>query len=92
MAVDEEGAIYIGNYDKKLYAINPDGTEKWTYNTGGRILYSSPALGNDGEIYIGNNDEELNCISRSDGSLRWKYPTGGDIRNSPAVAANGNIY
>ena len=92
MAVDEEGAIYTGNYDKKLYAINPDGTEKWTYNTGGRILYSSPALGDNGEIYIGNNDEELNCINRSDGSLRWKYATDGDIRNSPAVAANGNIY
>ena len=52
LAVDEEGVIYTGNYDKKLYAVNPDGTEKWTYLTGSRILYSSPALGNNGEVFI----------------------------------------
>jgi len=34
----------VGSTDNKLYAINPDGTLKWSYATGNDVYYSSPAL------------------------------------------------
>jgi outer membrane protein assembly factor BamB len=37
-----DGTIYVGSYDHKLYAINPNGTLKWSYVTGGSV-FSSPA-------------------------------------------------
>jgi len=92
MAVDEDGVIYISSSDRKLYALNPDGSLKWSYTTGGAIWYSSPALGTDNDVYIGSDDNKLYSVNRSDGTLRWTYTTNGDIRNSPAVAANGYIY
>jgi outer membrane protein assembly factor BamB len=29
LAIDSAGTIYFGSGDKKVYAINPDGTRKW---------------------------------------------------------------
>ncbi|MCE7700062.1 MAG: chitobiase/beta-hexosaminidase C-terminal domain-containing protein, partial [Methanobacterium paludis] len=86
-----DGTIYTGSYDKKLYAINPDGTLKWTYTTGGSI-YGSPAIGADGTIYVGSyTDKKLNAIN-PDGTLKWSYTTTGTIFGSPSVAADGTIY
>jgi outer membrane protein assembly factor BamB len=36
-----------------FYAINPDGTLKWAFNTLGHVI-SSPAIGSDGTIYVGS--------------------------------------
>jgi len=49
-ALDE--TIYVGSLDHYLYAINPDGTLKWKYKTGGAI-HPSPTIGSDGTIYVG---------------------------------------
>ena len=48
-AIGADGTIYIGSYDKKLYAINPDGSEKWEFLTKNWIT-SSPAIGTDGTV------------------------------------------
>ena len=29
-----DNVVYIGSYDKKVYALNPDGSVKWSYATG----------------------------------------------------------
>lgn len=55
------GTIYIGSRDKKLYALNADGSLKWFFETGGAIE-SSPAIDADGTIYIGSNDGKLYAI------------------------------
>ena len=48
----------IGSRDKKFYAINPDGTLKWSYETGDKIE-CSPAIDSDGTVYIGSFDDKL---------------------------------
>ena len=50
--VDDEGTVYVGNMDGDLFAIKPDGTQKWKEHLGARL--SSPALGASGNIYITN--------------------------------------
>ena len=61
-------------WDHNLYALNPDGSLKWQYPTGGGID-SSPAIGADGAIYVGSGDDNLYSLN-PDGSLKWRYPTG----------------
>lgn len=56
-AVDANGVIYIGCYDGLVYAVNPDGTLRRTYATGG-IVRSSPAIAG-GRLYVGSNDNRL---------------------------------
>ena len=40
---DKCDVIYVGSDDNKVYALNPDGTLKWSYTTGSAV-YSSPAM------------------------------------------------
>jgi outer membrane protein assembly factor BamB len=50
-----------GMPDGKLYAINPDGTQKWAFATGDDVD-SSPAIGADGTVYVGSYDNKLYAI------------------------------
>ena len=63
-AIGADGTIYVGSEDYKLYAINPDGTEKWRF-AAGRSVHSSPAIGVDGIIYVGAYDNNLYAIHSS---------------------------
>jgi len=89
-AVGADGTIYVGTQGGSLYAINPNGTFKWSYPAGAN--YSSPAIGSDGTIYVGSySDYNLYAIN-PDGTLKWRYPTGSYISSSPAIAPDGTIY
>jgi len=89
-AIGEDGTIYIGSKDRCLYAVLPDGTLKWSHETGGEIV-SSPALADDGTIYIGSRDGSLYAVSPQGGFL-WSYSTGGPVNSSPAIGADGTVY
>lgn len=41
--IDAQGVAYVGSADHTFYAINPDGSERWRYRTGG-VIRSSAAL------------------------------------------------
>jgi eukaryotic-like serine/threonine-protein kinase len=56
-AIGADGTIYVSS--AKLYAINPDGTQRWAFPKAG---YSSPAIGADGTIYVGSVDRNLYAI------------------------------
>jgi len=84
------GVVYIGSYDKNLYAVDAvTGTEKWRFKTG--IFYgSSPAVSN-GVVYIGCFDFYLFAIDAVLGTEKWRFRTGSYVRSSPAVS-NGVVY
>ncbi len=88
--VGNDGTIYVGDFDRYLYAINPDGTEKWRYKTGGWI-WSAPAVADDGTIYVGSWDNFLYAINPN-GTLKWKFGGGGEMDSSPAIGNDGTIY
>jgi outer membrane protein assembly factor BamB len=90
-AIADDGTIYVGSNDNKLYAINPDGSLKWEYTTNDRID-ASPAIGLDGTIYIGSYDGVLYALNPEDGSLKWSYGTVDYIVSSVAIGQNGTIY
>ena len=80
-----------GHGDDNLYAINPDGTQKWAFTTGYSII-SSPSLGADGTIYVGSTDDKLYAVN-PDGTQKWAFATGNQISDSsPAIGADGTIY
>lgn len=91
-AIASNGTVYIGSDDHRLYAINPDGSQKWARKTGGRVD-SSPALSPDEQtVYVGSHDDNLYAISTEDGSVLWQRELGDrDVESSPAVAPDGTI-
>jgi outer membrane protein assembly factor BamB len=89
-AIGTDGSIYVGSYDGHVYALNPDGSLKWSYKTNDAII-SSPAIGSDGTIYIGSYDGHVYALD-TDGSLKWRHQTGDMIASSPAIGDHGTIY
>jgi outer membrane protein assembly factor BamB len=89
-AVSDDGTIYVGSTDTRLYALDQKGIIIWTYETGDQIV-ASPAIGSDGTVYIGSADRQLYAIN-PDGTLKWVYPTKAVLTSSPALAADGTIY
>jgi len=88
-AIGPDGTIYVGSKDSKLYAINPDGTLRWTVS-GTYSFDCSPAVGLDGTVYMGANDGYLRAIAN--GVVKWAYYLAGAIFSSPAIGTNGTIY
>jgi outer membrane protein assembly factor BamB len=89
-AIGADGTIYVGSNDTNLYAINPDGIQKWQFDTGLHIT-SSPSIGADGTIYIGSWDNKLYAIN-PDGSKKWDFTTGDFIFASASIGVDGTIY
>ncbi|MEW5803499.1 MAG: PQQ-binding-like beta-propeller repeat protein [bacterium] len=91
-AVGAGGTIYIGSYDYRVYALNPDGGGlKWSYLTAGSV-FSSPAIGDDGTIYVASLDNKVYALKPQDGSPKWIYTTGNRVFSSPAVGPDGTVY
>jgi parallel beta-helix repeat protein len=52
VAIGSDGTLYVGS-KTGIYALNPDGTLKWSYKTGNVI--GSPVIGTDGTLYVGTD-------------------------------------
>jgi outer membrane protein assembly factor BamB len=97
-AIGADGTIYIGSGlnsftglgSDGLYAVNPDGTRKWLFETSGAPAFSSPAIDATGVIYIGTDDGRLYAVYE-DGAQKWALQADGAIR-TPAISHDGVIY
>jgi outer membrane protein assembly factor BamB len=87
--IDEDGTVYSGSFDDKLYAIASDGGKLWERPLGADI-WASAAIGPSHEIYVGASND-LYALQR-DGGESWRFETTGDIQSSPVVADDGTIY
>jgi len=67
------------------------GTQKWAFTTGGKISFSSTAVGADGTVYVGSEDGSLYAVNPN-GTPKWAFNSGGAIVSSPAIAADGTVY
>jgi outer membrane protein assembly factor BamB len=98
-AVGPDGTIYIGvevgtstspTASGRLYAINPNGLQKWVFSAPDWID-STPAVAADGSVYVGCWDGVLYAL-RADGTKRWEFKGGAFIASSPAIGHDGTIY
>lgn len=88
--IGADGTIYIGSTDNKLHAINPQGTIKWSFTTGGWVC--KPVVASDGRIYVGSYDNKVYGVNPANGTLAWLYDTGREIQASPLIGDDGTIY
>jgi len=61
-AIGDDGKIYFGSFDDKLYCLNADGTLNFDLTLSAFNLWSSPAIKN-GKLYIGSYDGKLYSIN-----------------------------
>jgi outer membrane protein assembly factor BamB len=85
-----DGTILAGNTNFNYYALNPNGTLKWTYSTGSNN-WSIAGLGDDGMIYWGSNDLYVRGV-QPNGREQWRFGTWGFIAASAAIGSDGTVY
>ena len=91
-AVGHDGTVYIGSYNRRLYAIDGEtGAQQWNFNAGSKI-YSSPAVGSDGTVYVGTSGSKLFAINGTDGSQTWEFLADAPLYSSPAIATDGTVH
>ncbi|MFY9234886.1 MAG: PQQ-binding-like beta-propeller repeat protein [Fimbriimonadaceae bacterium] len=104
LAIGHDGTIYHGSGDSStnwLFAVNPDGTEKWRFSLAYEIV-QPPTVAGDGTIYVATNDAvpragRLYAI-RSTGTLLWSYDFPGSVEFpanlyvSPTLGPDGTLY
>lgn len=91
-AVGPDGTLYTAESIGFLYAIHPDGSQKWRFAMDGVVVLGGPAFGPDGTVYIGDDSNVLYAIDATTGLPRWRTRLSGEILSAPAVAADGTIY
>ena len=89
------GTTYCSIIDYNLYAINPDGSQKWVFND--LLGYdsewpSSPSIGADGTIYFAY-ERYLYAIN-PDGTKKWDllFPNTISHEAPPVFGTDGTIY
>lgn len=89
----QDGTAYITSMDGNLYAINPNGTVEWIFNTGGP-LRGSAMVGRTGAVYFGSDDGYFYAVDDT-GSELWSYQISNlttEAMCSPIQAPDGTIY
>ncbi len=100
-AVASDGTIYLAARDGKLYAINPNGTQKWEYATEigvGTDFLTAPSVAKDGTIYVGGlfkDDDQYPGILYAinpDGTFKWSFTTPHAVGIEAVIGDDGTIY
>lgn len=90
VALGFDGTIYAGNTNFNYYAVNPDGSLKWVYETTSNN-WSIAAIADDGTIYWGSNDTNVHAVT-PEGEALWTARTLGFIAASAAIGSDGTVY
>lgn len=70
--VGADGTIFVGSADRTFYALNPDGTARWSKLTG-EIIDSSALLDDKGRVYVGSGDGRLYALDAASGNEVWTF-------------------
>jgi alpha-tubulin suppressor-like RCC1 family protein/outer membrane protein assembly factor BamB len=92
-AVTEDGSMYFGSNDDRVYGLGVGGTTNdilWRFNTRQNVM-SSPAIGADGSIYIASDNLRLYCLT-TNGAVRWSVLTRAPVRSALSIGVDGTIY
>ena len=93
-SIGPDGAIYV--LGQGLFAINPDGSIRWHFDSNTSGFRTTPILGADGNVYLASGPAVTALDAQ--GRLLWDYVPGGGVpssfvwaRASPAIGVDGTV-
>ncbi len=72
--VDDDGVVYVGTENSGVYAVNPDGSEKWSADFSG-YEYNTMVDQDGSIVYVTSSIDGIRALSTEDGSELWSYST-----------------
>ncbi len=92
-AIGPDGTIYVSALDATLYALNKDGSQKWTFNLTDDNEYMPGVDPVTGTVYSDIFGSSLVAIN-PDGTEKWRFliVPSSDVGSTPTVGPDGVIY
>ncbi len=88
-----DGTIYFYSYDGFIHAVNPDGTEKWTFDEQFQSLFgdikATPIVGADSVVYFSGVTSDFSTrlfAINPDGSARWSATLSDVVRFQATIS------
>jgi outer membrane protein assembly factor BamB len=99
-AIGPDGTIYMSALDATLYALNEDGSVKWTYTLGavpgGNNDYMPGVDPVSGIVYSDIAGNKIAAFDPDpdgqDGEVAWDFGIDADFDSTPVVGSDGTIY
>ncbi|HVV71402.1 MAG TPA: PQQ-binding-like beta-propeller repeat protein, partial [Verrucomicrobiae bacterium] len=96
-ALASDGTVYVSTQTGSLYAINPNGTLKWSFALGA-AANSGPSVGPDGTVFVPASTKMF--AVNPNGTQKWVFDTtinaspawGDQVYSTAAVARDGTVY
>lgn len=84
-SIADDGTIYVGSDDDNVYALNPDGTQKWKVGLGDGGNSRSGVAIHDGVVYVTTREAtgHIKALNIANGNEIWA---------SAAIAGDGTVY
>lgn len=91
-ALGADGSVFIAA--DSLYALNNDGTVRWTAFGAAEDIRATPTVGADGTVYFAARNVPLSALDPLTGNVQWDLDLGtnGHVFGAPAIGADGTIY
>lgn len=86
-AVAPDGSVIFATREGRIYAIRPDGSLKWMYNTGQSSTPQSPTIAQDGTVYLVSGERLF--ILNANGTLK---SSSSGMAGRPLIGPDGTIY
>ncbi len=90
-AISEDGTIYFGSWNGRVYALDMFGNVKWEFKTGGAVSASPLLLSSEdgsSHIYVGSGDGSMYKFDCRNGRVLWKHKISQPIYSSAAASLN----
>jgi peptide/nickel transport system permease protein len=91
-AVSASGVVFVASFDRKIYALEPDGRLRWETLLP-ETPVAGPSLDREGRVYVADRSGGLIQLS-SKGEIIWQFSPqdNNPATSSPVVAPDGKIY
>ena len=94
--VTNSGIIYLAGEGKRVYAVNPDGSIRWTFQDAGEKFKGGVLISpNETMVYITDEKRKVYALNADSGKKLWQLKidqVDGDIKTTPAIADNGTLF
>ncbi|MDQ2987199.1 MAG: PQQ-binding-like beta-propeller repeat protein [Armatimonadota bacterium] len=90
-SVAPDGTVMFGCDGGTVFALNPNGTIRWSWLTLAAVR-AAPAFSSNGRAYVSGYDSRLYSFDVASGARIWSYTVAGSLRESPGVGFDGRIY
>jgi len=89
--IDNDGTVYVGSEDGKVYAVDPGGNELWSKSLGAGV-FAAPCIGTENHLFVTCKNNKVYALNKANGDTIWTYTTGGQVYGSPVISSFGYLY